>query len=94
VGAEKIQFGHKALRLPARNAPEATVRVVSRFTAERQAGETFASWLDRVGGAPAVAEGLSDLDTFPTPEDGPDFYVDYDETGPYEVAVGDSECAT
>ena len=94
VGAEKIQFGHKALRLPARNAPEATVRVVSQFTAERQAGETFASWLDRVGGAPAVAEGLSDLDTFPTPEDGPDFYVDYDETGPYEVAVGDSECAT
>ena len=94
VGAEKIQFGHKALRLPARNAPEATVRVVSRFTAERQAGETFASWLDRVGGAPAVAEGLRDLDTFPAPEDGPDFYVDYDETSPYEVAVGDSECAT
>ena len=47
-----------------------------------------------MGGAPAVAEGLRDLDTFPAPEDGPDFYVDYDETGPYEVAVGDSECAT
>ena len=45
-------------------------------------------------GAPAVAEGLRDLDTFPAPEDGPDFYVDYDETSPYEVAVGDSECAT
>ena len=26
---------------------------------------------------------LKELDVFPTPEEGPDFYVDYDETGPY-----------
>ena len=93
VGQEKIHFGEKALRLPAKNAPEAAVRVVRRFNDERQAGEAFRGWMDRVGGAKAIAETLKELDEFPTPEDGPDFYVDYDETGPYAAEVGESECA-
>ena len=94
VGQAKIEFGRKALRLPARNAPEAAVRVVRRYADERSAGEPFHSWLERAGGPSSVAEGLKDLDQFPTPEDGPEYYVDYDETGPYEAVIGDSECAT
>ncbi len=94
VGDEQIYFGEKALRLPAKNAPEAAVKVVARFAEERSAGESFRSWMDRVGGAKAIAERLKDLDNFPTPEEGPDYYVDYDETGPYVAEVGDSECAT
>ncbi|WP_420640226.1 hypothetical protein [Candidatus Poriferisocius sp.] len=94
VGDTQIHFGTKALRLPARNAPEAVVRVVRRFTAERAPGEEFRQWLERAGGPRAVGKGLADLDEFPTPEAGPEFYVDYDEAGPYEAVVGDSECAT
>jgi sulfite reductase (ferredoxin) len=94
VGQEQIHFGEKALRLPAKNAPEAAVRVVRRFAGERQAGETFRSWLDRAGGAKGVAAELKELDSFPTPEAGPDYYVDYDETGPYVAEIGESECAT
>jgi sulfite reductase (ferredoxin) len=94
VGQERVTFGEKALRLPAKNAPEAVVRVVRRFAEEREAGEVFRSWMDRAGGAKAIAEGLKELDEFPTPEEGPDFYVDYDETGPYVAEIGDSECAT
>lgn len=93
VGEESIHFGEKALRLPAKNAPAAVVRVVAKFAEEREAGEKFRSWMDRSGGAKAIAAELKDLDVFPTPEDGPDFYVDYDETGPYEVELGESECA-
>jgi sulfite reductase beta subunit-like hemoprotein len=93
VGDEKIEFGAKALRLPAKAAPQAVVRVVGRYSTERELGETFQGWLARVGGAKAVAEGLADLDEFPTPDDGPDFYVDYGETGPYEKSLGESECA-
>jgi sulfite reductase beta subunit-like hemoprotein len=93
VGHTQIEFGHKALRLPAKAAGEATVRVVGRFAGERSAGESFTAWLERVGGASAVAAGLADLDVFPTPEDRPDFYVDYDETGPYIAEVGAGECA-
>jgi sulfite reductase (ferredoxin) len=93
VGDEQIHFGDKALRLPARNAPEATARVVRRFAAERQAGESFRAWVDRAGGAKTIAAELKDLDQFPTPEEGPEFFVDYDETGPYEAEVGAGECA-
>ena len=94
VGQEKIHFGEKALRLPAKNAPEAAVRVVKRFAEERQAGEDFRSWMDRSGGAKAIGDTLADLDHFPDYDDDPDFYVDYGETGPYVKEIGESECAT
>jgi sulfite reductase (ferredoxin) len=93
VGQEQIHFGEKALRLPAKAAPEAAVRVIRRFADERNAGEAFRGWLDRSGGATVVADSLRDLDWFPTPGDRPDFYADYDETGPFVAEIGDSECA-
>ena len=93
VGEEQIHFGEKALRLPAKAAPEAVARVVRRFAAERHAAETFQGWLARSGGATAVADGLRDLDDIPLPDTAPDFFVDYDETGPFSGEVGDSECA-
>ncbi len=94
VGEEQIHFGDKALRLPAKTAPQAVARVVRRFAEERTATETFSTWLARVGGATAVAEGLRDLDEIPTPEVNPDFFVDYGEVGPYVANVAESECAT
>jgi sulfite reductase (ferredoxin) len=93
VGQERIHFGDKALRLPAKNAPEAAVRVVRRFATERVAGQSFREWMDEAGGAKVIAAELKELDVFPPPEEAPDFYVDYDETGPYEAEVGAGECA-
>jgi len=69
------------------------VSVPNTFADERTAGESFREWIDRVGGAKAIAAELKELDQFPAPEDGPEFYVDYDETGPYEAEVGAGECA-
>ena len=94
LGGMEISFGEKATKLPAKAASEAVVRVVGRFAGERTAGETFGEWLTRSGGAAAVGTTLKDLDEFPTPEDNPDYYIDFDETGPYVSEVGDSECAT
>jgi sulfite reductase (ferredoxin) len=94
VGQTQIEFGEKALRLPARNVSKAVVEVVGKFAAGRSAGETFTAWLERSGGAKSVGEGLKYLDVFPTPEEGPEFYVDYGETGPYLKSIGASECAT
>ncbi len=93
VGQEQIHFGDKALRLPAKAAPEAAVRVIRRFADERTAGEPFRSWMDRSGGATVIAEALRELDVFPSPDEAPEFYADYDETGPFVAAVGESECA-
>lgn len=94
VGSERIHFGDKALRVPAKNAAEAAVRVIRRFAAERAAGETFRGWMVRAGGATSIARELHELDAFPAFEDDPDFYVDYGETGPYAAEIGESECAT
>jgi sulfite reductase (ferredoxin) len=93
VGQAEIEFGAKALRLPARNCGPAAVRVIGRFAAERDAGEPFGDWLDRSGGAAVLGKDLADLDVFPTPEEGPDYYIDFDETGPYVADVGEGECA-
>src|SRR5437588_1842609 len=93
VGQMEVEFGAKALRLPAKATATATVRVVGRFAAEREAGEEFGQWLDRIGGPSAVAGELKELDEFPTPEERPDFYVDFDETGPYSAEIGAGECA-
>jgi hypothetical protein len=93
VGDTEIEFGHRALRLPAKAAAEATVRVVGRFADERNPGEAFANWLERVGGAKVVSTDLKELDEWPDPEERPDYYIDFGETGPYVADVGEGECA-
>jgi hypothetical protein len=40
-----------------------------------------------------VSAGLADLDHWPDAEERPDYYIDYDETGPYVPEVGPGECA-
>ena len=94
IGQERMHFGEKALRLPARNAPEAAARLIRRFVGERQPAEAFRDWMLRAGGAKELAAELKDLDAFPAYEDDPSFYIDYDETGPYSAETGASECAT
>ena len=83
VGQEKIHFAERALRLPAKNAPEAVVRVVRRFAEERRPGESFREWLERSGGPKGVGETLKDLDNVPTPEDASDFYEDFGLVTPF-----------
>jgi sulfite reductase beta subunit-like hemoprotein len=94
VANESVRFGEKALRLPAKNASAAVVRIVGRYRDERHPAQTFQDWLEAAGGASAVGETLADLDEFPSPEEAPDFYTDFGEAGPYVKEIGASECAT
>ena len=93
VGDTQIEFGARALRLPAKAAAEATVRVVGRYAEEREVGELFPSWLERAGGAKAIGAELKDLDFWPDPDEHPEYYVDFNEAVPYVPAVGQGECA-
>jgi sulfite reductase beta subunit-like hemoprotein len=93
LGEMQVEFGAKSAKLPAKAAPEAVVRIVGRYAAEREPGETFARWMERTGGVQEVTGTVADLDAFPAPDAAPDFYVDYDETGPYVADVGEGECA-
>ena len=66
------------------------MRVVGRFAEERQRRRDVPARGSPVRAAPrASATTLKDLDDFPTPDDGPEFYVDFGETGPYVAEVGD-----
>ncbi len=94
LGNIEVEFGEKATKLPARNAPEAVVRVVRRFANERNALESFSGWLERSGGAAKIGAELKELDVFPDPAENPAFYVDFGETNPYVKEIGESECAT
>lgn len=94
LGEMEVEFGQKSAKLPAKSAPEAVVRIVGQYANGRAAGETFAQWMERSGGVSAVTETVKDLDHFPAPDIGPEFFVDYDETGPYEAEIGEGECAT
>ena len=94
VGQEKIHFGEKALRLPAKNAPEAAVRVVGASPTSARPARSFRSWIDRAGGAKAIADDLEDLDEFPTPTRTPSSTSTTTRPGPYVAETGDSECAT
>ncbi|HVW34865.1 MAG TPA: hypothetical protein VHL53_20200 [Acidimicrobiia bacterium] len=91
-GDTTVEFGEKAGHLPARTCPAAAVRIIGRFAAERTAGESFPAWVQRAGGATAIFRDLADLAVFPSPDDDPTFYVDYDESAPYEASVGAGEC--
>ena len=71
VGEETVHFGEKALRLPAKSAPQAVVRVVGRFAEEREAGEKFRTWMDRAGGAKALAEDTEGPRRVPGPRRRP-----------------------
>ena len=93
VGESEVVFGQRTMRLPAKACAEATVRIVGRFAEERSVGESFTTWLTRAGGAKAVAADLTGLDDWPLPEERPDYYIDFDETGPYVADVGMGECA-
>ena len=42
---------------------------------------------------PGIPVLPAELDAFPAPEERPDFYVDFDETGPFSAEVGAGECA-
>ena len=83
LGDTQVEFGDKATKMPAKIAPEAVVRdrrPLQRRAPGRRDVPDVARPLGRRQGRRRDAS--KDLDHFPTPDVGPEFYVDYDETGP------------
>ncbi len=93
LGGEQVRFGERVQRLPAKKAALAVSRLVGQFAEGRTANETFYEWMQRSGGAEVVGKSVADFDVFETPEENPDLYIDFDETGPFSGEVGEGECA-
>lgn len=81
------------LRLPAKRVPEAVERFLSLYQRERESGEEFNDFFDRVGQDPFVA-AAQDL-TLP-PDFGADtlpVFIDWEREGLYVLERGEGECA-
>ena len=89
-----VEFGKRLkLRLPAKRVPEAVERWVRHYEANRNDGEAFAAYIERVG--TAELEGLVKELSLPA-----DFgletmneFIDWNRNVPFEVQRGEGECA-
>lgn len=89
VDAKGARFGKQVVKIIARRVPEAVVRMLRLYEAERIEGESPQSYFQRVDGKHLVA-ALGDLVTAPlTAEE----QADVGETEGFLVHTGDGECA-
>ena len=86
-------YGMAIGAVPSKRIPEAITRITDRFAADRQQGETFQQFVQRVGKR-ALKEMLVDLSKVPSHDESPEFYSDWGD--PREFTLGDmgvGECA-
>jgi sulfite reductase beta subunit-like hemoprotein len=89
-----VQYGQRLKsRLPAKRVPEAIERWVRFYESDRQEGEDFIAFVDRVG-AQSFEELVKDL-SMPVEFSLPNmnFFVDWTKNVPFEVIRGEGECA-
>lgn len=81
------------VRLPARRGPDAVQRFIALYQRERNPGEEFNAFFDRVGSAPFERE-ISDL-VVPGEfsEDNRSLFIDWERGDLYQVQRGEGECA-
>lgn len=94
AGDGDVAFGKRLKsRLPAKRVPEAVERWLRMYEYEREEGETFNSYADRVGNDPfeaAVKELTLPVEfSLETMEE----FIDWNRSAPYKVERGEGECA-
>ncbi len=89
-----VRYGQRLkARLPAKRVPEAVQRWVRFYESERQDGEEFNGFVDRVGTQEFEAQ-VKDL-TLPIEFslDNMNYFIDWTKSSPFEVIRGEGECA-
>jgi sulfite reductase beta subunit-like hemoprotein len=89
-----VQYGTRLkTRLPAKRVPEALERWVRYYESDRQAGETFKHFADRVGSA-GFEQRVKDL-SLPAEFslENMNLFIDWTKNAPFQVIRGEGECA-
>jgi sulfite reductase beta subunit-like hemoprotein len=89
-----VAYGERLkVRLPAKRVPDAVERWIRMYERDRDEGEPFDAFADRVGTGPFEAEvkdlGLPVEFTLENIE----HFIDWSRTDPYQVVRGEGECA-
>ncbi|HEX4012062.1 MAG TPA: nitrite/sulfite reductase [Solirubrobacteraceae bacterium] len=90
----EVRYGKRLkARLPAKRVPEAVQRWVRFYESDRQDGEPFHAFVDRVG-TPEFEALVKDL-TMPIEFnlENMNYFIDFNRQGPFEVQRGEGECA-
>jgi len=90
----EVRYGQRLkARLPAKRVPEAVERWVRFYESDRQDGEPFHAFVDRVG-TPEFEALVKDL-TMPIEFnlENMNYFIDYNRQGPFVVQRGEGECA-
>jgi len=92
-GGEVIYGTRLKVRLPAKRVPEAVERWVRMYEAEREDGETFNAFAERVGQA-RFEDEVRDL-SMPVEFslENLQVFMDWQKKEPFEVIRGEGECA-
>jgi sulfite reductase beta subunit-like hemoprotein len=93
-GGGDVRYGARLkARLPAKRVPEAVERWVRYYESERQAGEEFNAFADRVGVSEFEAR-VKDL-TLPVEFnlENMNMFIDWTKNAPFQVVRGEGECA-
>ena len=93
VGGEVVLGKRLKARLPAKRVPEAVERWIRNYESERQDGEEFNAFVERVG-VPAFEALVKDL-TLPVQFslESMNQFIDWNRSEPYQVIRGEGECA-
>jgi sulfite reductase beta subunit-like hemoprotein len=89
-----VRYGQRLkARLPAKRVPEAVERWVRYYESERNDGEEFNAFVDRVG--PSEFEALVKDLTMPIEFnlENMNYFIDWTKNAPFEVIRGEGECA-
>jgi len=93
VDENQAVFGETVAKIPAKNAPNAVRRLIDRYRGERQNGETFIEYYDRMG-KKYFSHMLEDLKDLPPIEESPQSYIDYHSSTRFTLDDrGQGECA-
>ncbi|MBJ7348148.1 MAG: nitrite/sulfite reductase, partial [Thermoleophilaceae bacterium] len=90
----KTNFGHRLkVRVPAKRVPDAVEAWIRFYQEDRNTGEEFADFVDRVGTLPF--EDLARPMALPVEykEDSSEMFVDWNRSGLFKVERGEGECA-
>ncbi len=93
--AEETAYGQRIPRtkVPAKKVPQLVRMIAEHFQENREPGEKFNAFLERVGPAPIkeLAEKCADIPSLNGDSQG--LYMDWEKTVQYKVERGEGECA-
>jgi len=93
IDEDKVIFGTSVIKIPAKNAPQATRQVIDSFKRDKLANESFGEFFDRKG-KDFFRELLNPLKELPQVEEAPHSYIDFGSEEKFSLEDrGQGECA-